>query len=92
MAGRAKQFCRWSAFHHLAGIHDRNAVRDARHNAKIMRDQQNAKAKILLQFGQKSQDLRLHCHIKRGGRFIGNQQFRIAHQRHGDHDALTKPA
>ena len=89
MAGCAKQLGRWRAFHHFAGIHDGNAVRDAGHNAKIMCDQQNAKAKILLQFRQKSQDLRLDCHIKRGGRFIGDQQFRIAHQRHGDHDALT---
>ncbi len=41
---------------------------------------------------QQLQDLRLHRHVERGGRLVGDQQFRAAEQRHGDHHALAHAA
>ena len=61
-------------------------------DAQVMRDQQQRQAQFVLQGLQQTQDLRLHGDIERGGRFVGDQQFRIAHQRHRDHHALTQAA
>jgi hypothetical protein len=36
--------------------------------------------------------LRLHGHIERRRGFVGDQQLRIAHQRHRDHDPLAQAA
>jgi hypothetical protein len=38
------------------------------------------------------QDLRLDGHVERGGRLVGDQQRRVAGQRHGDHHALAHAA
>ena len=39
-----------------------------------------------------AQDLRLRRHVDRRGRLIGDQQARLAGQRHGDHRALPQSA
>jgi hypothetical protein len=80
------------ALHDLAGIHDRDAVGDARHHAEVVRDEQDAEAELLLDAGQQPQDLRLDGDVERGGRLVGDEEFRVAHQRHGDHHALAQPA
>ena len=41
---------------------------------------------------QQIEDLRLDRHVERGGGFVGDQQFRLAGQRHGDHHALVLTA
>jgi hypothetical protein len=38
------------------------------------------------------QDLRLHGDVERRGRLVGDQQFGLVGQRHGDHHALPLPA
>ena len=38
------------------------------------------------------ENLRLNGHVQRGGRLVGDQQRRIAGQRHGDHHALPHAA
>jgi hypothetical protein len=55
-------------------------------------DQQHAEAEIALQLREQAQDLRLHRDVERGRRFVGDQQLRLAHQRHGDHHALAQAA
>ncbi len=45
-----------------------------------------------LQLAQQVEDLRLHGHVQRRGRFIRDQQGGVAGQRHGDHGALPHPA
>ena len=57
-----------------------------------MRDQQQCQPQFLLQLLQQPQDLRLHRHIERRCRLVGDQQLRIAHQRHGDHHPLAQAA
>jgi hypothetical protein len=37
-------------------------------------------------------DLRLDGDVERGGRLVGDQHFRIAGERHGDHGALAHAA
>jgi hypothetical protein len=42
--------------------------------------------------GQQLEDLRLHGDVERGRRFVGQEQRRLAQQRHGDHHALAHAA
>ncbi len=78
------------ALHHLAGVHHRYALRHARDDAEIVGDQQQRQAKLALQRLQQSQDLRLHRDVQSGGRLVGDQQLRLAHQRGGDHHPLAQ--
>ena len=41
------------------------------------------------QFAQQLQDLRLQRHVQRRRRLVGDQQFRLSDQRHGDQHALA---
>ena len=45
-----------------------------------------------LQFAHQVEDLRLQGDVERGGRLVGDQQARVAGQRHRDHDALAHAA
>jgi hypothetical protein len=45
-----------------------------------------------LQRAHQLQDLGLDGDVQRGGRFVGDQQLRLAGQRHGDHHALAHAA
>ncbi len=90
MLGSREQLPRCRVLHHLAGIHHRDAVGDAGDDAEIVGDQKDGEAELLLQPVQQPQDLRLHGDVERGGRLVGDQQLRIAHQRHGDHHPLAQ--
>ena len=45
-----------------------------------------------LQLADQLQDLRLHRHVERGGRLVGDQELRIVGDRDGDHHALALAA
>ena len=76
-------------FHHAAGIHHRDLIGHLGNDAEIVGDQDDRHAGLRLQLAQQVEDLRLHRDIERGGRLVGDQQIRLAGERHRDHDALT---
>ena len=76
----------------LPGIHHRDAVAEAGDDAEIVGDQQHRKAERFLEAGEQLQHLRLDRHVERRGRLVGDQQFRLAGDRHGDHHALAHAA
>ncbi len=78
--------------HQQTALHHRHPVGKAAHQVQIVRDQQHRHAVLALQVGQQIEYLPAQAHIQRGGRFVGQQQFGLARQRHGDHGALTLPA
>ena len=45
-----------------------------------------------LHLAQQVEDLRLHGDVERGGRLVGDDERRLAGQRHGDHHALAHAA
>ena len=51
-----------------------------------------AALRSLLQFAQQPQHLRLGGHVHGRRRFVGDEQARVARQRHGDHGALAQAA
>ena len=72
--------------------HHRDAVGDLRDHAHVVGDEQHGGAVIPLQVADQGQDLLLRGDVERGGRLVRDQQFRLQHQRHRDHDALALAA
>ena len=57
-----------------------------------MGDEQHRRAVIALQVADQGQDLLLRGDVERGGGLVGDQELRLQHQRHRDHDALPLAA
>ena len=77
---------------HPARVHHVDPVRVPRDHAHVVRDQQHRHAEAILKVIEQCEDLRLDGDIKRGRRLVGDQQPRLAGQRHRDHDTLAQPA
>ena len=69
-----------------------HTVHHAGDHTKVMGDQQQCHSQFPTQAQQQPQNLRLHRHIQRRGRFIGNQQVRLARHGNGDQDTLSHAA
>src|SRR5208282_174020 len=79
-------------FHHARGVQNRDVVGVFIHDAEIVRDENDRELEAFLQFADEIENLRLNSYVECGGGFIGNQQARIARQRHRDHHPLAHPA
>ena len=79
-------------FDDAAGVHHRDAIRRLGDDAEIVRDQQQRQIELALHLAQQLEDLRLHRHVERGGRLVGDDQRRSARQRDRDHHALPHAA
>jgi hypothetical protein len=67
-------------------------VRDLGDDAEIVRDEEHAGSVARLQVADQRKNLRLRGDVERGSGLIGDQQHRVEHQRHRDHDALALAA
>ena len=76
----------------VPGIHDDDPFGHLGDHAEIVGDQHDGGVDLLLQFAHQVEDLRLDRHIERGRRLVGDQQLRVAGERHRDHDALAHAA
>ena len=72
--------------------HDADAIGEFADDAEIVGDEQHGHAMLGLQAAEQFQDLRLDRDVERGGRFVGDQEFRPVGECHGDHDTLALPA
>ena len=79
-------------FDDASGIHYGDAVGDLRNHGKIVRDEKHGEAKLGAEFGEQGEYLRLDRDIEGGGGLVGDEQLRVVHDRHGDHDALAHAA
>ena len=78
--------------HHLSAVHDGDVVGHLRDDAEVMGDEQDGRAVLALEVVHQLEDLRLNRDVQRGGRLVGDEQLRLAGQRHGDHHALAHAA
>src|SRR5258706_10764586 len=76
----------------LAIAHHHDVVGDLAHQREVVRDEQHRHLVPFLQPGDQVHDLALHRDVERGGRLIGDQQLRLAGDRHRDHHPLLLPA
>ena len=77
---------------HHALLHHRDAVGEAAHQVQVVRDEKERHSRLGAEVLEQLEDLQADGDIERSGRLIGDQQFRIAGERHGDHGALALPA
>ena len=76
----------------LAGIHDVDPVAELGDDAEMVRDDDDDAVEVAAQLAQQMDDLRLHRHVERGGRLVGDQQAGIGEQRGGDGHPLAHAA
>ena len=74
--------------HNAAGIEHRDRIGIAGDKTQVVRDQDQTHAGLALQLAQELEDLRLHRHIERCSRFVGDQHPWLQRYGHGDQDAL----
>mmetsp|Transcript_18259 Transcript_18259/g.28909 ORF Transcript_18259/g.28909 Transcript_18259/m.28909 type:complete len:656 (+) Transcript_18259:1222-3189(+) len=79
-------------FHSLAGVHHANPVAGFQNQAEVVRNKQHRSAVFLAQVFDQLDHRGLDRDIKSGGGLIQDQQGRLGHQRHGDHDPLLLTA
>ncbi len=92
MLGAGEDFAHGSGFHDLSGVHDRHAIRDLSDDAEIVRNHQDGHPQFSLKPVQKFQNLGLNGHVQRRGGLVGDEQFRIAGERNGNHHPLAHAA
>ena len=68
--------------------HHHHVIGKRRDHSHVMSDYREGHVALRHQLPQQRQDLRLHRHVERRGRLIGDQQRRRTGQRHRDHRAL----
>ena len=75
-----------------AGVHDDDVVDRLGHDAEVVGDQQQRRPGPVLDLPEELEDLGLDRDVERRRRLVGDQQLRVARQRHRDHDALAHAA
>ena len=76
----------------LPAIHHHGAIRDLGDHAHVVGDEEDRHILLLLELFQQLQDLGLDGDVERGGRLVGDQELRLAGERHRDHHALAHAA
>ena len=72
--------------------HDADALRHPPHDAEIVGDEQHRHPGLLLEIAEQLEDLRLHRHVERRGRLVGDEEVGLVGERHRDHHALALAA
>ena len=77
---------------HAAGIHHRDFVGTAGNDTEVVGDDDHRHVPPALLARQEIEDLRLDRHVERGGRLVGDQEFRFARQRDRNRHPLPHAA
>ena len=89
---RCEDVLRRAGLHHRAAVHHGDAVGQPRDDADVVADQHGRDAELGLQLRQQVHDLGLDRGVEARGRLVGDQERRLAGQRHGDHGPLAHAA
>jgi hypothetical protein len=92
LARRCEQPRRGRLLHRISVQHDDRPVGDLRDDAHVVRDEHHRHALFILQRLDQLDDLGLDGDVQRGGRLVGDEERRLAGERHGDHHALAHAA
>ena len=75
-------------FDDFSAKHDCDMIGDSTDDSEVVGDEDNGHADAFFEFSELIHDLGLDGDIESGGGFVGNEQFGLAGERHGDHYAL----
>ena len=78
--------------HDLSGVHHRDPIGPAGHDAEVVGDEQDRHAVAVAQPVEHLEDLRLHRDVERGRRLVGDQDLGLRGQRDRDHHPLPHAA
>jgi hypothetical protein len=92
MLWREKDFLRGTFFDDASGVHDGDAIGDLGDYAEVVSNEQKSEFHFAAELVEQFKDLFLNGDIESGSGLVGNEQFGIGGESHGDHDALAKPA
>ncbi len=92
MARRGEDVPLRAALHELTRVHHHDAVGDLGHDAHVVGDEDDGRAVVAPELFDQAQDLGLNGHVEGRGRLVGDQQRRVAGERHGDHGPLAHSA
>jgi hypothetical protein len=81
-----------AALHDPAAVQHDHVIGHVGDHAEIVGDEQDRHAEFALELAHQLQDLRLDRDVERRGRLVGDQQRRIADQRHRNHRTLAQTA
>jgi len=87
-----KDVLRGALFNDAAGVHDGDAIGDLGDDTKVVSDEEESEFHFAAELVEQFEDLFLHRDIESGGGLVGDEQFGIGGESHGDHDALAKSA
>ena len=89
MLRRPDHFLDGAVFNDPPVEHDHHPPADLPHHCQVVTDEQRGPARELCV--EQVEDLFLHDHVERGGRFVADHQIRPVGQGHGDQGALPLP-
>ena len=92
MARLAKDVLDAAFLDDVAAIQHQHALAHVGDHRQVVGDQQQTRPAFLDQSDQQVEDLRLHGHVQRGRRFVGDQHVGRAGGGHGDHGPLPLAA
>ena len=75
-----------------AAVHDQGVVGHLGDDPQVVGDDDDGRVELALQVLEQVEDLRLHGHVERRGRLVGDQHRRVVDQAHRDHRALPHAA
>ena len=87
-----EQRLRWGGLNDASGVHDGNAIGVTGHNTQVVGDEDDAHLVFVAQLVDEVEDLHLRRHVQGRRGFVRDEDARLAHEGHGDHDALTHAA
>ena len=90
MTGVAEQLRDAAPFDDPSGVHDRYPIGCCGDDPEVVGYEQQSGSAIGAQALEELQDLGLHGHVKGGGGFIGDEEGRVAGERHGDEGSLAE--
>src|SRR5436190_15564057 len=92
MPGRLEDLLGRARLHDHAGVHDVHALAHAGGAAGVVGDQDQRGVAVGDERAEEVEDLRLDRHVERRRRLVGDEQLRLAGQRHRDHRPLAHTA
>ncbi len=75
-----------------AGVHHGCVRAGLGDDRQVMRHEDEREAELVGRLGQELEDLRLHHHVERRRRLVGQENARVARERHRDRRSLAHPA
>src|SRR5215213_1121311 len=89
MLRRVKYISHARVLDYAARVHDGDPVGGFGDDPEVVRDEEDRQVEFLPEPPEQLEDLRLNGHIEGGRGLVGDQQFGVTGERHGDHHALA---